>query len=1131
MQWRDLGSRLRRFSLLIWGMLILVILCPVQSFPEKGYRLLADGIVVDRPVHWQQWTYPRHAMEIDSATQKLRPRYLRQPIDAIENLAQFRIKIGDRKVYDRLLRTFQRENRSLPLNIGTAPARVAGQPVVHLEGDPKTGVRKGDPVIWYYYHAGIRQAPNNPATASHILDGDFDTYWGPTTEIGEEAYNALPQAEKGPVYYFVQTATGQEERVERAVYDPAPETRRRVQYHSRSLKDWYVEVDLGRVVPVSRIVLQFVEEGMGEPFRQCRLLATPSHDPDASWSLIGRTTHPNEDRRVVSFDLDPDDEGSYEQIQRLRIVVTDSKLDKFKKVSEETYWSLPEDRRGGIDYYVLTALGGEIQRDEETYHRVGPERQGRRVYYQRERPRLADIEVWCQGGNLGLGFIDGGGSAEMVGPYTPLELGFDGVYDTSYFQTYHFSANEVSNSDYWNRGLLTLDLGAVFWLDQLRTLGCCKGGELNVRISDGARSPSGELKWTEIPGTLGESGLSYKTAMDIWEGRIIVGDFEKELSPPARARFVQTDLYHKKAGPSVGGGFQVGEYQLFGTGFPAEIVLTSPLIELPGPVVLRDIRWEAEIPEPHLTGVEIRTRTGDRLLEQTRYYTRSGEEVQDAVYQKLPHTLRGPVVTHQIPGSGWSPWSSPYRRSGESVLSPSPRKYLQIQVKLHSDSPELAPGIHSLHVGFQPPVAHQVRAEIWPNQVPLGVPQTFTCYLNPTFVAARPDGSPSTRFDELRLDATPIEAIRLVDVSLGSETAFRQDTPQAFQEISWQVDPISGTRTPWFIDETGRRFQALIDPESGDTLKVWEGAVAGLEEVTGGPILQLQFSRKIALLPEGEEERVYNRVIRDERDQVPVDEDGRRLNEILYLNLPAEQRGRRLYLALTGRKADGTAIQDSASKGEYWALPDSLRGEIRYFRTGIGGEFPFDRAGERLTEEAYERLDPEEQGAVLAAGQLVRVRFQGEVVLHGTTIDAAIRDARTSAVWQPVDAGEATALTPGSGLSIAVPFNRRILHHVTVAPNPFTPNGDGINDRTEIRFDLGKLNQTRKIQVAIYDLSGRRVWQQKQEGYGSPVFVWDGRDNTDEWVPPGLYVCKVNVRVDADEATRTTAARVIAVAY
>ena len=38
----------------------------------------------------------------------------------------------------------------------------------------------------------------------------------------------------------------QESRVDREVYDQAPRNRRRVQYNSRLLEGWYVDVELAR---------------------------------------------------------------------------------------------------------------------------------------------------------------------------------------------------------------------------------------------------------------------------------------------------------------------------------------------------------------------------------------------------------------------------------------------------------------------------------------------------------------------------------------------------------------------------------------------------------------------------------------------------------------------------------------------------------------------------------------------------------------------------------------------------------------------------------------------------------------------------------------------------------------------
>ncbi|MEE3257724.1 MAG: gliding motility-associated C-terminal domain-containing protein, partial [Candidatus Latescibacterota bacterium] len=101
----------------------------------------------------------------------------------------------------------------------------------------------------------------------------------------------------------------------------------------------------------------------------------------------------------------------------------------------------------------------------------------------------------------------------------------------------------------------------------------------------------------------------------------------------------------------------------------------------------------------------------------------------------------------------------------------------------------------------------------------------------------------------------------------------------------------------------------------------------------------------------------------------------------------------------------------------------------------------------------------------------------------------------------------------------------------TIAPNPFTPNDDGINDRAEIRFAIGNLNVERKIQVRILDLSGRLVWQEIRMSFGEQVLQWNGRDAQGMQVPPGIYLCRIEVDVDAQDSSHQVAQRVIAVAY
>ena len=53
----------------------------------------------------------------------------------------------------------------------------------------------------------------------------------------------------------------------------------------------------------------------------------------------------------------------------------------------------------------------------------------------------------------------------------------------------------------------------------------------------------------------------------------------------------------------------------------------------------------------------------------------------------------------------------------------------------------------------------------------------------------------------------------------------------------------------------------------------------------------MRLPHKVGLLPQSEKLRLYNRLILAEGEEIPVDEDGRPLNQLTYLSLPLEQRG------------------------------------------------------------------------------------------------------------------------------------------------------------------------------------------------------------------------------------------------
>ena len=101
-----------------------------------------------------------------------------------------------------------------------------------------------------------------------------------------------------------------------------------------------------------------------------------------------------------------------------------------------------------------------------------------------------------------------------------------------------------------------------------------------------------------------------------------------------------------------------------------------------------------------------------------------------------------------------------------------------------------------------------------------------------------------------------------------------------------------------------------------------------------------------------------------------------------------------------------------------------------------------------------------------------------------------------------------------------------------MSPSPFTPNGDGVNDETRIDFEVLNLGASREARVRIYSLDGRVRWEQRQlVASGQQSILWRGTDDAGSLVPPGIYICQVDLDVDDRSSNHTTAARLVYVAY
>ena len=921
----------------------------------------------------------------------------------------------------------RRRNQTAILNIDSTQTRdVKGEIILD---------RKGNPIYSYFFRPGISRIGSNAAAAANILDDDPTTFWEPD-----------PQA---------------------------------------PIDDWWIEIDLGRVVAVDSLVLHFVEEALGDPFFQFRVLAAPDQEPvqenadKITFERVANTKAPNRDQRTFRIGLeqlyaDPNWQGKL--VQTIRIVVSDTRGERGERISEEEWQALPADERGAIVYFIRDEQGFEEPVERTVYESLDSQRQGRLDYYRRERPRLAGIEVYGFGDNISGGLVAGGGHLGLTGDGFLPGPAFDADFNTSFLH--------LVWSPTIDRGVLTVDMGASFWLDAMRISSTRPQPYIDgylIRGSDGSRDTRGKIKWSRLSPRFREDNSSdrFQHIIDTY------------TSSP-KLRFLEISII--SADPRRRGGYNTGptiaEYQLFSTGYPAQVELTSDLIALPGARNFGAITWEAETPPG--TTIAIRTRTGDLLGKVIRYFDKTGNEITYDAWKNLLGSFKGPADTTFVPTSGWSPWSRAYQQPGDIVTSPGLRKFMQFQVEMITTDREAAASIRSLAVELLNPVAERIAAELWPATVEIsGVRETFDVFAQPYFIES-PAASRSAGFNEILLTMPASENLELLELGIGS----------ADGEKVFRLGAERGVLTA--DDQT----QVELLANGGDSIRV-------------------RLNDPLNILPAAS--RTYNRVTL-EGEEVPVTQDGLPLTAAAYGTLDEDERGAIRYF----RHSDGRFSE--IDQTSYRDLPGAEQGPVRYFRIlrGDGAQFPFNALGDSLDSVAYNRLSSSQRGVVTGPGQRFRLRLSAPVFLNGTTLRLFVRHAASAdaeVAWQVVEAGNAAEDVASNTLSINVPIDSDLVHGLAVGPNPFTPNGDGINDAAEISLDIFKLTSSRRLQVRIYALDGRRVWQREEMVLSGRTTVrWEGVDDHGRRAPPGLYLCQVQLDADATQQP-TTQARIIAVAY
>ncbi|MYC71628.1 MAG: hypothetical protein F4X17_13060 [Gemmatimonadetes bacterium] len=984
--------------------------------------------------------------------------------------------------------------------------------------------------------SGGATAKSNDVLANNIVDGDLSTFWEPNTPVS-----------------FANRVT------------------RPGDFHIDGLRNWEIEIDLGRLVFADSLTIifpagQFEGEFLGEPVKAFALFASMGErfpfplGNKLQFSLIEEVSTGSGDvrgdtgaRTLVSvpgtrgryvqmtfplspldradWDLDglPDINGAFIHYVRIKIADSDLWRDSFLGAGEEArlaYESLPQEQRGALVYQRQTAGGlfSELQDDTnqtagEKYQTLPKEKRGPVLYYSKEVPRIAEVQVWAKGDNYALQPEKRGGASFEKGRLGAPHLATDGLYDSEW------QANTWS--PIYDKGTAWYDLGAVFWVDNVSVVNkrinqSNKGAFLgpDILVSDGTllKPVSMEdredfpqleeaLKWDNI---ISEEHVDNHTP--------VVRIFQENF-PYRKIRFLQIrdiDVTGAASG-QYGELATLGEIQLYGEGYPVSVWAYSPPITLTDSrgnfirKTLPRIAWE-----------------GDVIIRETDPLT--GQAIERIEPLDLHPDVRLQVQT---------------RTSDQTDTN-----FTYYQVVTVAGNEE------------RTEVPKEVYDEIALEWTAWDIWQTLPASQKH---ASRTDDDGDGLTDEDRIDLIDNDGDGLIDedgrkLRRAPRSSFDKDGELAFvgwSEWSESYLPTNGVNEATITSPNPRKFvQVRVNLSSENPFKT--ARIRSLR-IELAPPLSLELAGELAILTDEGTARVPTDLGVQASDYTPprnIDplapqefayfiraaapdptdatvRDG--FNEVLVV-APRDARlmGVRLgqvAIAQTPSLLNPEETRTSATTTEFdrafvlgddGVLCDADGAVLERMATGadsIWVRFPFSL------------------NADLPAGQhtLIEVQFESQSFREGIEFASFVRSSDSEeGVFQRVDTADkdATELVDSSTAQVSLmALPGSLIQDVVLSP-VFTPNGDGINDELLVHFVLLKVQEERPLDVAFYDLGGRLVGQGQGSAVGGKVgtqaFVWDGRDMSGQLVPPGIYLCQIKLEAD-EQANKLT--RLVYVAY
>ncbi len=221
---------------------------------------------------------------------------------------------------------------------------------------------------------------------------------------------------------------------------------------------------------------------------------------------------------------------------------------------------------------------------------------------------------------------------------------------------------------------------------------------------------------------------------------------------------------------------------------------------------------------------------------------------------------------------------------------------------------------------------------------------------------------------------------------------------------------------------------------------------------------------------------------------------------------------------------------DLAQSDSEWLDGLSLDGREKIFAAVVGVDSSRDGSPMLSVKMSTVGLDEFPQGQ----GRTIEFRFETPVFQRLTQFPSWIwSNLKSGGVRQRAEPGDASRSGEMSTLDVlATGQVSPGVRLVSLAPNPFSPNGDDIND--VVRFHVQALSFLGhgQLNLRVHSLSGRTVYvvTESLQGVGDATLVWDGLDDAGRLCAPGLYLYRISVRTSQRELASSVSGT-IAVAY